>query len=756
MLKKLKILFEEARSKDAEYDYVIDDICENNRKFIVVICHICIVIFSALLALSAFNLGIEKRDIPVFLITLIFSAMVLLFIKLTPSKNHLLTTIVTYITMGAVVFYGLVISYRAPEQYTVSFIAMMGIMSMTFVDKPLRLGIAHVMVTVACVGMIIVHKSEAIRTADLTNVISFSILSFIGGLYTVKMKVHGYVMDKMHEDDIEKGKRRLNEVENEALQLLTAIKSTHDMVVTVNLTQNTYKLIGDESFVTYGDAITGCFDDVIAIHASKVVDEHKKIYIDTFSRQGLLRAHSEGKRAVYLEYKQCDEEGVPHWLGTHTMFMDNSRGSDVIEITISQNIDERVRKEEEIKSILQAERDRAEEAQKAKTDFLFQMSHDIRTPMNAIIGFTNFIKSSDDLYTIHNDYAKKLDIAGNQLLMLINDALEMSRIESGKLVFNRETHDIQSTVSNVMAVMQIQADEKGIELVSDLDVDDPIVHCDRNHMSRVIINLLSNAVKFTPSGGRVTVSLREKSGAPHGYSRFELKVADTGIGMSPEFLEKVFDPFEREQTSTVSGMQGTGLGLAIVKRIVETAGDTITVESKQGEGTVFTLILTLRKGDRAALPHDKGATEALPHAEQLPEYFKGKRILLVEDNEFNLTIAHTLLERAGFTVDTATDGRVAVNKVINAPKYDYYDAILMDVQMPIMDGYEATRAIRALDDKRSEIAIIAVTANAFDTDKDNAISAGMNGHIAKPIDIAILYKTLWDVMAEHDSERRNK
>ncbi len=396
--------------------------------------------------------------------------------------------------------------------------------------------------------------------------------------------------------------------------------------------------------------------------------------------------------------------------------------------------------------VLKEERDKAEYARKAKTDFLFQMSHDIRTPMNAIVGFTNFIKSSNDLDAIHNDYAVKLENASGQLLMLINDVLEMSRIESGKLVFNREVHSIRSTVMNVVAVMQTQAEEKGLTLTTEIDVVHQMVNCDRNHLSRVVMNLLSNAVKFTPAGGKVRISLREMPESPAGFTAFELKVADNGIGMAPEFLQKVFEPFEREQTSTVSGLQGTGLGLSIVKRIVETAGDSITVESERDKGTVFTVSLCLQRAEEPAAKSTPAAQEDAPSQEHMAEYFRGKRILLVEDNEFNLVIAQAILETAGFNVETATDGRIAVNKVINAPVPDYYDAILMDIQMPVMNGYEATRAIRALSDGRAQTKILAVTANAFDTDRNDALAAGMDAHVAKPIDVVELYRTLWNII----------
>ncbi len=746
MIKDIKKELDRIVVKDTDYAFVLEEICENNRRIVAFLGAVCTVIFAVLLTMGMFHVGVEGKDMPVFLFAFLYAVVILRLAKRTEKTSPVSIMIAVYLTMIAVAFYGLLVSYRAPDQYTVTFIAMMGIMSMTFVDKPIRLGIANALGTAVCVGMVWIHKEESVRIADMINIVSFSLLSFVGRFYTVNMKVRSYVLDKLHEQDIERGQQRLNEKEMEALQLLTAIKATYDMVVSVNLTKNTYKLISLESFVTQGDAIEGNFDDIIDIHTEKVVEEHRQKYYNTFSRQGLLAAYAAGKKAVYLEYQQCDDEGVPHWLGTHTMFLEDPHSTDVIEVTISQNIDERVRKEAETKAILQEERDKAEQAQKAKTDFLFQMSHDIRTPMNAIIGFANFIKSSNDLYTIHNEYVLKLETASKQLLMLINDALEMSRIESGKLVFRRDLHDIRKIIMNVVSVIRIQADEKGLELATDISVKNPIVNCDQNHLSRVIMNLVSNAVKFTPQGGKVSVSLHEKPESPAGCTAFEVKVADTGIGMSPEFLERVFEPFEREQTSTVSGLQGTGLGLSIVKRIIETAGDTIKVESKQGEGTVFTMNISLRHGDSELWEKRRNEDSAEPLLEHMAEYFRGKRVLLVEDNDFNLTIAQTLLEAAGFVVETATDGRMAVDKVIHAPASDYYNVILMDIQMPIMDGYEATKAIRALADERAQTKIIAVTANAFDTDRDNAIAAGMNEHIAKPIDVAVLYRTLWSIL----------
>ncbi len=745
MPKERRKLFEKGSVKNEEYNLILDAICRNNRKFLIVLCSAFSALFLVLTVLVFCHVGITTKDLPLFLATFAVAFATLLVILFSKKDNYRLIMAATYFTVAAAMIYGLVVSYRSPEQYSTSFIALMGIVSMTLVDKPIKMCMANAFWAIMCIIMVFVHKTDFVRTAEMINILSYSTLSTIGGYFTMKMKIHGYVMDKMHEEDIAKGKQRLDAKEKEASQLLTAVKATYAMVVSVNLTQNTYRLVGAETFVTHGDDVVGNFDEVISIHSGKVTEEHRQKYLNTFSRKALLRAYEEGKEDVYLEYQQCDDDGVPHWLGTHTMFTVEPGCTDITEITISQNIDDRVSKEEEIKAVLKAERDRAEDARKAKTDFLFQMSHDIRTPMNAIIGFANFIKSSDDLYTIHNDYILKLETASQQLLMLINDALEMSRIESGKLVFRREVQDIRALLNNIVSVIKMQADEKGIVLDTDIVVEHSTVNCDGNHINRVIMNLLSNAVKFTPAGGKVTLSLHEQPNAPEGCTAFEIKVADTGIGMSDEFLAKAFEPFEREQSSTVSGVQGTGLGLSIVKRIVEAAGDTVSVSSEQGKGTVFTLNVALLTADQSEL-QGTSKKEREYSMEKMADYFKGKRVLLVEDNEFNLTIAQALLENAGFVVETATDGRMAVNKVVGTPTADYYSAVLMDVQMPILNGYEATKEIRALPDERANTVIIAVTANAFDTDKEDAFAAGMNGHIAKPIDVADLYNTLMKLL----------
>ena len=384
----------------------------------------------------------------------------------------------------------------------------------------------------------------------------------------------------------------------------------------------------------------------------------------------------------------------------------------------------------------------AQQASNAKTTFLNNMSHDIRTPMNAIIGFTDLAgKHIDDRAQVLEDL-RKIRVSGDQLLALINDVLDMSRIESGRITLHEQEENVEEMVRELSTVIRPTIDQKRLTLVVDTSgVTHSGIVCDKLRLSQVMLNLLSNAVKFTPEGGTVTVSVLEEPGAPEGMVDCELHVKDTGIGMSPEFVPHVFESFTREQPSTVSGIQGTGLGMAITKNIVDLMGGTISVRSTQGEGSDFAVRLRLKTCDAAP------AAKAAPETEAVPaERFEGLKLLLVEDNELNREIATDILEEEGFSIDIATDGTEAVEK-LRACEPGQYDLILMDIQMPLMDGYEATRQIRALPrEDVCQIPIIAMTANAFEEDKKKAFEAGMNGHVAKPIDVPVLLETIAGVL----------
>ena len=383
----------------------------------------------------------------------------------------------------------------------------------------------------------------------------------------------------------------------------------------------------------------------------------------------------------------------------------------------------------------EARRRLAEESSKAKSIFLSNMSHDIRTPINAINGYTALALDSDDISDEIRDYFEKIEYSGKHLLSLINDILDMSRIESGKVELDLAPADLVTIMDQLNNVFALQMQTKGLDFtVSCKHIENRYVLCDENRLNRVLHNLISNALKFTPEGGSVTVTLRQVS-AEFGKASYVLKVSDTGIGISSEFMEHLFDAFERERTSTVSQLQGTGLGMAIAKSIVEMMGGSIEVDSVQGKGTTFTLRMLFPI--TLAEDYERSVHPALPDRKDLAD----KHILLAEDNPINAEIAGEILKRAGFTVDFASDGRQAVD-MITAAAPDHYNVVLMDIQMPVMNGYEASKAIRALDDVRAHVPIIALTANSFDTDRKEALEAGMNAFVPKPFNPTELVDTI--------------
>ena len=540
-----------------------------------------------------------------------------------------------------------------------------------------------------------------------------------------------------------------------------------------------------------------------------------------------------------------------------------------------RSVDEETRKELEQMNLLRDALDQANRASKAKSVFLSNMSHDIRTPMNAIIGFTALATTHIDQRDQVEGYLKKIMTSGNHLLSLINDVLDMSRIESGKMSLEEKPCSMPDILHGLRSIVQADVHAKQLELYMDaVDVMNEEIYCDRLRLNQILLNLLSNSVKYTPAGGVVSVKVTEKPGAPAGHATYEFCIKDTGIGMSEEFVSRIFEPFERERNSTISGIQGTGLGMAITKNIVDMMNGTISVRSKQGMGTEFIVVVTFRlcteerepqtipelKNCRALVVDDDFNTcdsvscmlqqigmraewtlsgkEAvlrtrqavmrndvysvyiidwlLPDmngvevarrvrkeiGEQVPIIVltaydwseiedeareagisafcskplflselrsclmsvvgteekkeedsarKGRtntgRILLVEDNELNQEIATAILSEAGFQVETAEDGRQAV-ELVSQSQPGWYQLVLMDVQMPVMNGYEATRCIRQLENRQlADIPILAMTANAFEEDKQEALRSGMNGHISKPINIEKLLETLNEMLS---------
>ena len=383
---------------------------------------------------------------------------------------------------------------------------------------------------------------------------------------------------------------------------------------------------------------------------------------------------------------------------------------------------------------------RAQSANQAKTRFLFSMTHDIRTPMNAIMGYTQLIQDNIGNTEKCANYIQKIASSSRFLLGLINNVLELARIESGKVEVNNVPTMMDDILQDLKALYSDLFAKKGINFVYSNSTTTKAVYCDQIKLNEIYLNILSNAYKYTHSGGEVRMTVKEEPSEIEGYARFVATVSDTGIGMSKEYLPTIFDDFTRESTYTENKINGTGLGMSIVKKLVEMLNGTITVDSEIGKGTTFTITIEHQIADEKKLLKEK-------EQEENEEYnFEGRRILLAEDNELNAEIAIEILSAVGFKVERAEDGKVCVQMLKDA-EAGYYDIILMDIQMPVMNGYEATRAIRSMKDKsRSKIPIIALTANAFEEDRKNAIKAGMNGHLAKPIEIDKLMATLRQVL----------
>lgn len=466
----------------------------------------------------------------------------------------------------------------------------------------------------------------------------------------------------------------------------------------------------------------------------------------------IVKHLSEEKQFYSFNYRQV-AGGQERWYRMHVIAASFLQSGEVESVVMAiMDVDYQVRYDISQKAMVEEALVQAEKANQAKSAFLSNMSHDIRTPMNAIMGFTSLAQNHIEDKNIVQNYLGKIFLAGQHLLNLINDILDMSRIESGKIQIQEDEVSLREVLHDIENLMQAMVEENRLQFSVKENIVNNYVFCDKLRLNQVLINLLGNAVKFTPEGGMVTLDIEQDMSAPEGYGIYLFKVSDTGIGIAKEFHDKIFEAFEREKITEQSGIQGTGLGLAITKNIIEMMGGRISVESEVGKGTEFIVKVMFALQDvdeEEILLEDSLEQKEIKEQQERSErktLFHNRKILLVEDNPLNREIARILLKEEGFVVEEAVNGQDAVDKLTKA-KDGEYAVILMDIQMPVMDGYEATKVIRNMPNRiLAHTPIIAMTANAFEEEKKKALSYGMNGHVSKPIDINVLFKTLEGIM----------
>lgn len=595
------------------------------------------------------------------------------------------------------------------------------------------------------------------------------------------------------------------EIENRRrMNMIAALSIDYSTVFFLSLDTDTYEVYRRNEHImsTYADCFAPAFSESVHLFSEKVVYDQDGSKFQYFLEADTLRRNLEGKDLFSFTFRAGRSRGPQYYRAKIVRV--GSRNEPLHEVVIGfACIEDERRVEQQQRRLLENALERARNADHAKSLFLTNMSHDIRTPMNAILGFTRIALNHLDQRERVEDCLEKILDSGDHLLELINNILDMSRIESGRMELHEIDCALEDTVNYVQEALlpQIRIKQQDISVVMGSG-SDMRYHYDPLVMRQLLLNLLSNAVKFTDTGGKISLEIEEEEPSPKGYAALRICVRDNGIGMSEDFASHIFEPFEREYSSTLSKVPGNGLGMAICKGLVETMGGTIDVNTEQGVGTEVVIHLSLRlqeqNGNREDSADDReimenrsrDRREALENRQNSPvsigrgksdsaeqdggadkdgrqdihydqdrdfssaELFveldpHGKRLLVVEDNELNMEIACELLEEAGFEVECAVNGREAVRMVAVSQK-GYYDAILMDVQMPVMDGYEATSRIRSMQDlDHAGIPIVAMTANVFEEDMRRCLEAGMDAFIAKPIETEKVIRTLTPVLHAH-------
>lgn len=568
------------------------------------------------------------------------------------------------------------------------------------------------------------------------NVVIF-VLLYVGLWLTMSVLKSRSLREKQKQ--LEETNKQLSE----SMNILQSLQNLYFTIFYVDISKNQYETIFAapwiSSIVPFRGKFTESLGRLINIAVDKGFREELMQLLTVENIKDVLKAKNitEARQSFYMDYlvNRNGKDGKKVWCRVTITIVDV--GNDMMPshvLVMIQDVNTEKAKEAAYQEEILQKAAEAQAANHAKSAFLFNMSHDMRTPMNAILGYSNLaLQNLDDKDKLKH-YMDNIKISGERMLSLVNDVLELARIENDRIVIDNHICPAGEVIRDSLVIIEPLVKEKNQTITLNKNIIYPYLCIDKPHLSQITLNILSNAVKFTPEGGHIECTVSHLQGEKEGECITEVIIADNGIGMSKDFVPHIFEMFERERSSTVSGITGTGLGMGIVKKFVDIMGGTIDVESELGKGSTFIVRIPCKIADEK----DFKAMQVEYHTDQTSAV--GKRILLAEDNDLNAEIAMEIIGDEGFEVDRAENGEVCIKMLEEAPN-GYYGLILMDIQMPVMDGYAATKVIREMSNQvKANIPIVAMTANAFPEDKQRALSEGMNDHIAKPIDMKVLIK----------------